>query len=301
MACAWNCLWTCSGERMDELKLTQTQWQALRNLTARPALYAPGEAAFWTDPHIAAQMLQLHLDPESESASRKAAQIEQEVAGLFGSGAVRQGDTLLDLGCGPGLYAVALARRGVRVTGLDSSENSLTAARQRAELAGVSLDLRCQDFFALDEVEHYDAIIQVFGEMNVFAPSARDQLLQRLHRALKPGGRLTFDVTTPLARKQYGQGNNWSFQETGFWAAGPHLVLADGFDYPEHQAWVDQYVVVEPDGTRVFRNWFTDYTPEDIHRFADENGFSVVSLTGGLSMAPLTEDALWIGVQLKKR
>lgn len=144
--------------------------------------------------------------------------------------------------------------------------------------------------FDLNEVETYDAILQVYGEMNVFSPEARDRLLQLLCRALKPGGRLTFDVTTRIARKRVGATNNWSFQQTGFWAAGPHLMLADGFDYPEQHAWVDQYVVVEPERTRVFRNWFTDYDAMEVTRFAGENGFTVVGLSGGLSMAPLTED-----------
>ncbi len=218
------------NRQINPTSLSAAQWDHLRVLSARPALYEPGERAFWTDPHIAAMMLQLHLDPEQEAASRKLKQIHEEIDGLFRTGAVREGDRLLDLGCGPGLYAVELARRGVMVTGLDASENSLAAAKTRAEHAGVSLDLRCQDFFDIDEVETYDAIIQVYGEMNVFAPEARDRLLQLLRRALKPGGRLTFDVTTRLARSRFGQTNNWSFQETGFWAAGPHLVLADGWN-----------------------------------------------------------------------
>lgn len=288
------------NRQINPTSLSAAQWDHLRVLSARPALYEPGERAFWTDPHIAAMMLQLHLDPEQEAASRKLKQIHEEIDGLFRTGAVREGDRLLDLGCGPGLYAVELARRGVMVTGLDSSENSLAAAKTRADQAGVALDLQCQDFFDIDEVASFDAIIQVYGEMNVFDPEARDRLLQLLHRALKPGGRLTFDVTTRLARKSCGQTNNWSFQDTGFWAAGPHLVLADGFDYPEQQAWVDQYVVVEPDRTRVFRNWFTDYDAAAVRQFADKNGFTVVGLSGGLSMMPLTEDAEWIGVQLIK-
>ena len=218
------------NRQINPTSLSAAQWDHLRVLSARPALYEPGERAFWTDPHIAAMMLQLHLDPEQEAASRKLKQIHEEIDGLFRTGAVREGDRLLDLGCGPGLYAVELARRGVMVTGLDASENSLAAAKTRAEHAGVSLDLRCQDFFDIDEVETYDAIIQVYGEMNVFAPEARDQLLQLLRRALKPGGRLTFDVTTRPARSRFGQTNNWSFQETGFGAAGPHLVLADGWN-----------------------------------------------------------------------
>ena len=50
----------------------------------------------------------------------------------------------------------------------------------------------------------------------------------------------------------------------------------------------------------MFRNWFTDYDATEITRIAEKNGFTVVELSDGLQMAPLTEDVEWIGVQLKK-
>jgi hypothetical protein len=39
-------------------------------------------------------------------------------------------------------------------------------------------------------------------------------------------------------------------------------VLEEGFDYPEEKIFLDQYVVIDADGTlRVYRNWFQDYAP----------------------------------------
>ena len=58
---------------------------------------------------------------------------------------------ILDLGCGPGLYASRLARLGHRVTGIDFSPASIRYARQQAEKAGLSctyieLDLRSLEY-----------------------------------------------------------------------------------------------------------------------------------------------------------
>jgi len=53
------------------------------------------------------------------------------------------GKTVLDVGCGPGHYAVALARRGAaQVLGLDFAPGMLELARARAEQAGVAA--RCR-------------------------------------------------------------------------------------------------------------------------------------------------------------
>ena len=74
----------------------------LIDLQQKPAPFTPGEALFWNDPHISAQMLKAHLDPAIEAASRKPETIDRSVAWLIDTLALKPGDALLDLGCGPG-------------------------------------------------------------------------------------------------------------------------------------------------------------------------------------------------------
>ena len=78
------------------------------------------------------------------------------------------------------------------------------------------------------------------------------------------------------------------------------MLLADGFDYPEADAWLDQYVVLEAGKARVFRNWFTDYDAEGIRKVMENAGYAVAGLSNGLSMDPLTADTEWIGVRAMK-
>src|SRR5438094_2290102 len=52
------------------------------------------------------------------------------------------GKRVLDVGCGGGILAEALAREGARVTGVDPSEQSLAAAREHAGRSGLSIDYR---------------------------------------------------------------------------------------------------------------------------------------------------------------
>ena len=109
------------------------------------------------------------------------------------------------------------------------------------------------------------------------------------------------DVSTREHRKKYGNKNNWYAAPTGFWKPGPHLVLEEGFDYPEQAIWLDQYTVIEEDGTlSVYRNWFQDYAPETITTELEEGGFVVESLWGDLTGNPDTADREWIGVVARK-
>src|SRR5207248_7795484 len=53
----------------------------------------------------------------------------------------RSGGPVLELGVGTGRVAIPIALAGLRVVGVDSSEGMLEVAAERAELAGVELDL----------------------------------------------------------------------------------------------------------------------------------------------------------------
>jgi SAM-dependent methyltransferase len=55
---------------------------------------------------------------------------------------LRPGERVLDLGCGPGFLAIAFARLGCEVVGMDPDVAMLAAARQMAAEAGVACEFR---------------------------------------------------------------------------------------------------------------------------------------------------------------
>ena len=137
----------------------------------------------------------------------------------------------------------------------------------------------------------------IHGDFCPLNPDERATLLNNIRRALKSGGRFLLDVTTRAHRQRNGNRNHWYTAESGFWKPGPHLVLEEGFDYPEQSIWLDQYVVIEADGTvSVFRNWFQDYTPETITAELEQGGFTVESLWGDLTGQPYRPESEWIGI-----
>ena len=63
---------------------------------------------------------------------------------------VPEGARVLDLGCGAGRTAVALAEMGLDVVGIDTSASMVQAAREQARLAGVSVSFQVMDAMVLD-------------------------------------------------------------------------------------------------------------------------------------------------------
>ena len=266
-------------------------------LQQKPAPFTPGEPLFWNDPHISSQMLAVHLDPNIEAASRKAETIDRSVRWLIETLGLQPGASLLDLGCGPGLYASRFAQAGFHVTGVDYSRRSIEYATKYASEHALNITYRYQNYLELQDENRYDAAFLIYGDFCPLNPEQRARLLQNIHRALKPGGKFALDVTTREHRKRYGNKNSWYAAESGFWKPGPHLVLEEGFDYPEQALWLDQYTVIEADGKlSVYRNWFQDYTPETIMEELSLGGFTVEGFWGDLTGAPHSPASEWIGL-----
>jgi SAM-dependent methyltransferase len=274
---------------------------ALRDLQQAPAPFTPGEPLFWDDPHISAQMLAAHLDNSNDVASRRPETIDRSVAWIAATLGLQPGDAILDLGCGPGLYAARLAGRGLRVTGVDYSRRSIAYASDYAREYGLDITYRYQNYLELADENQYDAALLIYGDFCPLSPGQRALLLQNVHRALKPGGRFVLDVSTRECRKHHGSRNGWRALESGFWKPGSHLLLEEGFDYPAQNIWLDQAVVIEENSKiSVYRMWFQDYTPETITAELQAGGFAFESLWGDLTGKLYTDGSEWIGVVTRK-
>lgn len=123
---------------------------------------------------------------EGEAKSLEAAQTAKYERVLARLGA-KQGDSILEIGCGWGGFAEVAARRGMRVTAVTISKEQLEYARERLERAGLAdrVDLQFRDYRDLSgQYDHIVSIemIEAVGER--YWPDYFDAL----KRHLVPGG-----------------------------------------------------------------------------------------------------------------
>jgi 2-polyprenyl-6-hydroxyphenyl methylase/3-demethylubiquinone-9 3-methyltransferase len=97
------------------------------------------------------------------------------------------GRRVLDVGCGGGLLAEGMARRGARVTGIDLSPGALEVARLHALESGVTVDYRQLAVEELPDSDHDAFDLVTCLEMLEHVPDPA-QVIQAISGLVRPGG-----------------------------------------------------------------------------------------------------------------
>lgn len=270
----------------------------MKELSKKPPLFNKDCGNIWTEEYIATQMLNSHIEPNFDGASRRTLIIDKTVD-FLNKNVLKYNSSILDLGCGPGLYAEKLCRNGHKITGIDFSQNTIKYAKGSAKKQGLDIEYKCDNFLNLKYFEDYNVVMQIYGEINTFSDEERDKLFKIAYNALKPNGLFIFDISTPVLRKKCGLKKNWYISEGGFWREKTHIVLEEGFQY-DNDIWLDQYIVTDNEGVQVYRNWFNDYTVETISEIIQNCGFRIIDMRGSLTGESLKEDSEWIAIIAQK-
>jgi SAM-dependent methyltransferase len=261
-----------------------------------PEPWAEGDNIPWNDPEFSERMLREHLSQAHDAASRRLEIILRQVDWILSQTGGAAGLNILDLACGPGLYASELARRGHTCTGIDFSPASIRHARQLAAAENLPCTYHLADLRQADFGENFDLALFIYGEFNVFTPATARRILTKAHAALRPGGLLIIEPHTfEFVRRQAQAAPVWFTSPGGLFAAEPHLVLQENFWDADAQAGTSRYYVVTAADAALtqFAASYQAYTEEAYRQLLTEAGFAQVqfhpSLTGepALPTSPL--------------
>ena len=201
---------------------------------------------------------------------------------------------VLDLGCGFGRHAVALARRAHRVTGLDLSEPMLKLAAEKMTAAGVKVEWLRRDMRNLAGLGPFDACICLYTAFGFFDDLDNQHVLDGVHACLRPGGLFMLDVSNPLALLRGWPQRSW--RES---ASGVRLESAE-FDALTGRA-ISHRTLFRPDGTRLDlpETSVRMYPPHELANLLQETGFEIEQVYGDLRDRPFEWNKsirqVWVG------
>lgn len=246
-------------------------------------LYARSENNIWTDPHLAKGMLAAHLNESHDAATRGPASVDATVAWIREASGGR--GRLLDLGCGPGVYARRFYDAGYAVSGVDISAGSIAYAVEAAAAAGQAIEYRVADYLRDPLGGPYDLAACIYCDVGALTPAERDAFLARTRDALADGGLLFFDVFGPGLCARRREGRSWSAEAGGgFWSPKPHIEISEERRFPAARAWGSRSVIIEEDvpGYKEYITWDTYYDEPAIRAVLAGAGFELEEIKTGL-------------------
>jgi SAM-dependent methyltransferase len=227
------------GEWSDDVTL----WQAME-----PALCAPGRLAL----------------------------AEGDVTAILSAVRPAPGSRVLDLGCGPGAHAIGFARRGHRVTGVDTSASLLDRARSAARLAGVEVEWLQADMRDFRRPAGFDLVCSLYASFGYFDDRTNGQVLENLRSSLAAGGVLVLDLVSREAAARDREERRHEVE--GVLYLERRTPAADG------SAMVSDWVVVRNGVRADYRVTQRLYSAVELRELLLSVGFSDVELAGGLDL-----------------
>jgi cyclopropane-fatty-acyl-phospholipid synthase len=189
---------------------------------------------------------------------------------------LREGERVLDVGCGWGSFALhAAGRHGVHVTGITLSPKQAELARRRVAEAGLEerVEIRLADYRELDAAP-FDAIASI-GMVEHVGEAQIDVYAQRLAQLLKPGGRL---LNHGIARLRHTDPPAGDFSERYVFPDAEPLHLSRVLLALERAGFVTQHVEgLTADYAETLRHWAErlDGRIEEATRLAGEERIRV--------------------------
>ena len=261
-------------------KLLSALWK-IYNRPATPLPFSYGGNLPWDDPAFGTRMLHYHLAEDDNAASRVSAERTKQIDWLWQQFDLKMGQHLFDVTCGPGLYALAFAQRGLTITGVDFSSVSIEYAKELVKQHSAEAhchfdiaDIRQMDYTG----RNFDAAILLYGQLAVMTMEEAQIVLNAIYASLKKGAPLCLELLNP-ARVDRKNSTWWYTNDSGLWGDDPYLHLGERFWDAETQISTERYQILHLDSGELDEILLCDqvYSAETITHMLKTAGFTTIT------------------------
>ena len=262
---------------------TPLPFDALRPFKSQPEEFTPRDTLPWEAQ--AEQFLRCRT-AAGFMGLRPVKEIEAHVAWLVQNLNLPPQAAILDIGCGPGLYSLRLARAGYHITGIDIAQPLLDYARTEAETEGLAATCayRRLSVFDLAYKAEFEAILLINSIINHLELAELRGLLNKVRTALKPGGQLLVEFQIPpdgFVQSQPVVAESMTMLAHSPWSDQFHAWLVRELTFPASNERVTHHLILHMDG-QVAEHWsrLKLYPVSDLVETMRASGLAVQAVFG---------------------
>ncbi|MCK5115212.1 MAG: class I SAM-dependent methyltransferase [Candidatus Aegiribacteria sp.] len=211
---------------------------------------------------------------------------EEDALSLLKLTGFEKGD-ILDLCCGPGRFAIPLARMGYSVTGVDATDYLLELAMCRASLENVEVEWVKEDMRRFRRSGSYDLILNMFTSFGYFQDHSDNmRVLENINGSLRQGGKFVIEIMGKETLASIFHPVTDCETEEGLLLIQRHRI-EEGWNRIEND-WllIDKEIVL---GRWKFSHWV--YSATELKNMLRDTGFSNVEVYGDLEGAPYNSES----------
>ncbi|HSQ60940.1 MAG TPA: methyltransferase domain-containing protein [Acidobacteriota bacterium] len=192
-----------------------------------------------------------------------------------------RGRDVLDLCCGPGRFAIPLAKRGFAVTGVDRTRYFLERGRARARKARARVEWVRSDMRDFVRPDAFDLVLSMFTSFGYFDDKSEDlAVLRNIRASLRPGGALVIELMGKEIVARIWQESSCAEHSGGARLFQRRRLLDD---------WTriqNEWTLVRAGRAKTYRFHHTLYSGQELRDRLEAAGFTGVRLYGSLSGEP---------------
>ncbi len=257
-------------------------------------------AELWADEHTSKKMLEYHLNESIDVSSRNIDFINKSTEWIVTHFNLNSSSTLIDFGCGPGLYTSRFAEKKINVTGIDFSKNSIEYAKQTATDNKLHINYINSNYLEFESHNKFDLITMIMCDFCALSPQQRKLMLNKFKSLLTADGSILLDVYSLNFYNSRQEGSLYELnQMSNFWSAADYYSFQNTFKYDEEKVILDKYTVIEESRQRVIYNWLQFFSLDSLKNEFAENGLEITEVFSDVSGSGYKEDSTEIAIVAK--
>lgn len=267
-------------------------FKILKEINRKPKAFEVYTAdKLWTNEHTSKKMLEYHLNENIDASSRNFKFIEKSANWIIDYFNLGSKSKVIDFGCGPGLYTSKYARKGVKVTGIDFSKNSINYAKGVSYKEDLNINYVNENYLKFKTDEKFDLITMIMCDFCALSPSQRSKLLNSYKSILKPDGSILLDVYSyNFFDKKREEAYYEKNQLNGFWSEEKYYGFVNSFKYEDEKVILDKYTIIQHDESYVVYNWLQCFNEESIRKEFNNHGFDIIDIFSDVSGTKFDEN-----------